>query len=106
MDKTELIKVTFLKSHVSYAYFAGDTGLIRPEDLAGLQTNGFVTIYPGTDAVDVNPLPDDLAGRAILFDNGISTLEDAKALGKQGLIDLPEIGKATAEKILSYEPAN
>lgn len=105
-DKTELIKVKFLKSHSSYAYFADDMGLIKAEDLEPLQKKGFVALYPGIDGPDENPLPEDLAGRAILFENGITTLEDAKALGEQGLIDLPEIGKVTAEKILSYETAD
>lgn len=41
------------------------------------------------------------AAQKSLADAGITTVEQAKALGHDGLVALPDIGKAAAEKILA-----
>jgi hypothetical protein len=110
-----MVKVKFLKSHPSFAYFAGDVGFITAAWAAKLLDEGYILPIP--DAVGEvvfttvastasetkvieNPLPKDLPGRNKLFAAGFDTLEKIKEAG-DSLLDCG-ISKNIATQIKKY----
>jgi hypothetical protein len=103
--KTDSVKVKFLKPHYKYAYFENDIGIVNADHLEELIKGAFVTVFPGDDgAGNVNPLPNELEARELLFENGFTTLEDIVKAG-ESLQDINGIGKATFAKIMNYATA-
>ena len=101
-ENTKLIAVRFIKAHSKYAYFADDKGKVFESDLPQLINGGYVAHFPGDDGEgNENPLPEDLEGRAVLFENGIKTVAEAKELGK-AVQEFNSIGPATYKAIQAY----
>lgn len=79
------VNVKWRKKHHAYGYFAGDTGVVEAAAAAGLYENGYLIILPDEAAdvlTNVNPLPAELPGREILFEEGYTTLAAIKESGE------------------------
>ena len=48
------------------------------------------------------PLPDDFPGKSQLEEEGISTIEEVKAMKKEDLLKIPGVGEATVTKMAMY----
>lgn len=89
-------KIYISKSHPKFGYAAGKTYDGVPEDIARQLKNEGYAKEP--TAV----LPTDIPGRDALISAEVDTIEKVKALGKKELVDIKDIGEATAENILAY----
>jgi hypothetical protein len=98
MSKT--VNVKFRKAHPQYSYFPGDTGKIDAVSAEKLLDEGYIIIVPEKDDV-INPLPEDLPVRDILFDNGFDTVDKIREAGSS-LTDVKGIGKNTLKLIHDY----
>jgi hypothetical protein len=102
-----MVTVKFLKPHSSFSYFAGDIGEVTPESAAKLLAGGFIIPVPDEIKSEefelkgpVNPLPEDLPARAVLFESGFTTILQIKEAG-DSLLDAG-ISKATLKKVSKY----
>lgn len=79
------VNVKWRKKHHAYGYFAGDTGVVEAAAAAELYRNGYLIILPDESAAAeaaYNPLPAELPGREILFEEGYTTLAAIKESGE------------------------
>jgi hypothetical protein len=102
-----MIKVKWLKAHFSFAYTAGDVGLITPEWAEKLLAQGYILPIPDADTeipvivTKVNTLPEDLPARNKLFEAGFDTVEKVKEAG-DSLLDVTGISNNILKKITKY----
>lgn len=79
------VNVLWRKKHHEYGYFAGDNGVVEAAAAADLYKKGYLIILPDEAAAaltNVNPLPDELPGREILYEEGFTTLEAIREAGE------------------------
>ena len=79
------VNVLWRKKHHEYGYFAGTNGVIEAAAAADLYKKGYLIILPDEAAAgltNVNPLPAELPGREILFEEGFTSLEKIKEAGE------------------------
>jgi hypothetical protein len=96
----KFIKVLWLKAHHKFAYSKGDHGVVDADLAPGLMNDGYIMPVPDTEVEKVNPLPDDLPGRTILFNAGYETLQALRESG-DSLLDAG-ISKTTLTKVKAY----
>lgn len=95
------IKVKFLKSHPEFAYNKGDIAVLTNEHAAALHKSGHVMLLPDDeDDEKINPLPEDLPGRDILFRAGFDTVEKIAEAG-DSLVDAG-ISNTMLKKVKAY----
>ena len=97
----ETLKIKWLKPHPKYAYFAGDSANLSPEEVEELIESGHVILFPGVDEKEENTLPVDLPCREILFENGFMDIDQVRVAG-EGIMDLKGIGKKSFEDITAF----
>jgi len=97
----ETLKIQWLKSHPDFAYFKGDNAELTADKVAELTVSGHVILFPGVAEKEVNPLPEDLPSRELLFENGFLTIDQIKEAG-EGLKEIKGIGKKSFEDITAY----
>lgn len=102
MAEVKFINVIWLKPHPLFAYNKDDKGIIDSEKAPGLLAAGYILPIPDTETKTekVNPLPEDLPGRTILFDAGFDTIQKIKEAG-DSLLDAG-ISKSTLTKVKKY----
>jgi hypothetical protein len=97
-----LIKVKFAKAHWLFSYFAGDIGYVTPENAEMLLNGGYALPLPDDGEADkVNPLPEDMPARDILFDQGFDSVDKVKEAG-DSLTDIKGIGKGTLKQLAAW----
>lgn len=97
----ETLRIKWLKPHPAYSYSEGNNADLTPEQVEPLVLSGHVILFPGENEPEVNPLPEDLPCRELLFENGFDTLEKIKSAG-ESLTEIKGIGKKTFEDITSF----
>jgi hypothetical protein len=101
-----MIRVKWLKAHSKFAYSAGDLGMVTPDWAEKLVAEGYIIPIPGvirdgSGSGTVNPLPEDLPGRDILFTAGFDTPEKVKDMTRDDMLDAG-VSKSVAAKISKY----
>jgi len=97
----EKINIQFLKPHPEYAYFAGDNAELSADNVAKLISTGHVILFPGEKSKEVNPLPEGLPCREILFENGFDTIEKVTEAG-ESITEIKGIGKKSLAQITEF----
>ena len=68
-----------------YGYFEGAIGTVDAAAAAALYRDGYLIILPDEAAevgANINPLPAELPGREILFEEGFTSLDKIKEAGE------------------------
>lgn len=98
------MKVKIIKPVQGLGYFANDVAEL-PEDTAlKIVESGFGALIPNTEGKegeDDNNLPEDLPMRDLLFKQGYNSVETILK-NEKTLVDVPGIGKKTADKIVEF----
>ncbi len=79
------VNVKWRKKHPAFGYFAGAVGTVDSGEAVALYNAGYLIILPdeATNVMaNVNPLPAELPGREILFEEGYTTLAAIKESGE------------------------
>jgi hypothetical protein len=79
------VNVKWRKKHHAFGYFAGAVGTVDSGEAVALYNAGYLIILPdeATDVLtNVNPLPAELPGREILFEEGFTSLDKIKEAGE------------------------
>lgn len=79
------VNVKWRKKHHMYGYFEGAIGTVDAAAAAALYRDGYLIILPDEAAevgANINPLPEDLPGREILYEEGFTSLESIKTAGE------------------------
>ena len=99
MDKG-YVKVFWLKAHCDYAYSKGQTGSVIAEKAKEPMDKGYLIPVPEAEDKVVNPLPEDLPGRDVLFNAGFDNIEKIQEAG-DSLLDAG-ISTTTLKKVKAY----
>jgi hypothetical protein len=99
--ETNYIKVKWLKAHHAYAYSKGNIGTVDAEKAPVLIEGGYIIPVPDKEDDEVNPLPEDLPVRDLLFENGFDTIEKIKEAG-DAITDIKGIGKGTLKTLAEW----
>jgi hypothetical protein len=100
-ENRKVINVKWLKPHWAYSYSAGETGSVFADVAPSLLKGGFILPAPDKDNDKVNPLPEDLPVRDLLFENGFETVEKIKEAG-EAITDIKGIGKGTLKQLAEW----
>jgi hypothetical protein len=96
------VKVKYMRSHPQDAYFVGDIAMVSDEKAAERLKSGHIMLLPEDGDNDkINPLPEDLPARDILFEAGFDTAGKVKEAG-ESITDVKGIGKGTYRQIVAY----
>lgn len=89
------MKITFIKSHENYAYFAADTAIVDDKEAQLLINKGFAK-------QEKAGLPDDMPAKELLEKSGFKEIDQLKSVTKEEITEIKGIGSKTADEIILY----